>query len=140
MVPRGAEEIDTGDPGDGLTPPEPPQMTPRQLICWNVVMSILLKRNTTTQVEPPPVGLAGEPDEPLRLPSPFPELELEPRCSGRQWQFPQIWRDFEATSYSPITVVHQTNEQVFEERVVPPQVQEQSALLSAPDMAQPSLS
>jgi len=86
------------------------------------------------------VGLAGEPDEPLRLPSPFPEPEPEPRRSGRQRQFPRIWRDFEATSYSPITVVHQTNELVFEERIVPPQVQEQSALLSAPDMAQPSSS
>ena len=98
----------------------------------------LLRPNAIAQVEPLPAGLAGEHDEPLTQPTPSPEPELAPRRSGRQRQFPRIWRDFEATSYSPVTVVHQANELVFEERVEPPQEQEQSARLSAPDMAQPS--
>ena len=85
-------------------------------------------------------GMAGEPNEPLTGYTPSPEPELQPRRSGRKRQFPLIWRDFEATSYSPVTVVLQANEQVFEQRVEAPQPQEELALLTAPDMTQPSQS
>jgi len=98
-------------------------------------MYVLLRLKPTGQVGPTQEGLAGEPDEPPGSLTPPPDLEEQPRRSGRRRQFPQIWRDFEATSYSPVVMVPQVTEQVFEERVIPHTV---PTLLAPPDLAQPS--
>ena len=75
-------------------------------------------------------------EEPLGLPTPSPHgQEPPPRRSGRRRQFPQLWKEFEATSYTPVTDVPQATEHTFEERVEPHVA---PALLSAPNMAQPS--
>ena len=52
-------------------------------------------------------------------------------------RFPQLWRDFEATSYSPVITIGQVNEEAFEQRMDPPVTQE-PAVLARPDMSQPS--
>lgn len=87
-------------------------------------------------MEPPPAGLAEEPNRP---PTPMiqplaPEVLLRP--PGRLRRFPQRWRDFEATSYSPVVAVPQVTEQAFEARIEP---HVEPTLLSTPDLAQPSL-
>ena len=79
---------------------------------------------------------AHEFEEPLWLPTPTPDSqEPPPRRSGRRRQFPQLWKEFEATSYTPVTEVPQVTEHTFEERVEPHVA---LALLSPPSMAQPS--
>jgi len=60
------------------------------------------------------------------------------RRSGRVRQFPQRWREFEATSYDPATpTVPQVDEEAFERRIEDPVTQEPIAL-STPDMSAPS--
>ena len=60
------------------------------------------------------------------------------RRSGRVRQFPQRWRDFEATSYDPATpTVPQVDEEAFERRIEDPVIQAPLALLT-PDMSIPS--
>ena len=68
-------------------------------------------------------------------PSPSPAFQA--RRSGCVRQFPQRWRDFEATSYDPTTPIPPVNEEVFERRVEDPVTQEPNAL-STPDMSTPS--
>jgi len=86
-------------------------------------------------MEPPLEIPASELKHP-RLQTPPLEQEIQPRCSGRRRQFPQLWREFEATSYSLVTAVPQVTEQAFQDRIEP---YTKPALLSAPDMALPSL-
>ena len=71
-------------------------------------------------------------------PSPSPGLEPLPRCSGRARHFPQLWRDYEATSYSPVAGVPQVNEQVFKEQIESPPANAEPPLLSTPTMSTPS--
>lgn len=59
------------------------------------------------------------------------------RQSARVRRFPQIWRDFEATSYSPIATVTQVNEEEFERRLESPEVVLPEPLL-VPNMSAPS--
>ena len=67
--------------------------------------------------------------------SPGPELsEGRPR---RIRHFPQRWRDFEATSHTPVVGIPQVNEEVYEQRAEPPVIQQPMAL-STPDMSRPS--
>ena len=68
-------------------------------------------------------------------PSPLPASQA--RRSGRVRQFPQRWRDFEATSYDLTTPIPQVNEEMFEQRIEDPVTQEPIAL-STPDMSTPS--
>ena len=86
-------------------------------------------------MEPPLEIPASELEHP-RLQTPPPEQEIQPRRSGRRWQFPQLWREFEATSYSLVTAVPQVTEQAFQDWIEP---YTEPALLSAPDMALPLL-
>jgi hypothetical protein len=53
-------------------------------------------------------------------------------------RFPQRWRDFEATSHTPIAEVPQVNEDVYERRIEPPAVTQEPIALSTPDMSRPS--
>ena len=79
--------------------------------------------------------MAEELNRPPTPPIPPPALDTQPRRSGRHRQFPQLWRDFEATSYSPVTAIPQVTEQTFGERIEP---HVEPALLTTPNMAQPS--
>ena len=77
-------------------------------------------------------------DDPPRLPTPSPDLEPQPRRSQRRRQFPQLWKEFEATLYTPVMEVLQVDEQVYEGRVELPVVDEGPVMLATPDMARPS--
>ena len=58
------------------------------------------------------------------------------RQSTRARKFPRLWRDFEATSYSPVAAVPLANEEVFEQQLPPPPME--PAALITPDMSRPS--
>jgi hypothetical protein len=75
------------------------------------------------------------PESPVIPPPPGPAL-LEGR-PVRIRGFPQRWRDFEATSHTPIVELAQVNEEVYEQRIEP-QVVQQPIALSTPDMSRPS--
>ena len=77
-------------------------------------------------------------DRPPTSPSPSPGPELLPRHSGRVCHFLQLWRDYEATSYSPVVGVPQVNEQMFEEQVQSLSANTDPPLLSTPNMSTPS--
>lgn len=72
------------------------------------------------------------PSFPSRSPPPGPALP-EKRLS-RARRFPQLWRDFEATSYTPVVTVHQVNEEAFEQRT-DPSVAQEPAVLAMPDLS-----
>jgi len=72
-------------------------------------------------------------DDLPRLPTPSPEPEAQPRRSGRRRQFPQLWKEFEATSYMPVVEVLQVNEQIYEGQVELPMVDDEPVILSTPD-------
>jgi hypothetical protein len=74
------------------------------------------------------------PGSPVILPPPGPALpEGRPvRVRG----FPQRWRDFEATSHTPVVELAQVNEEVYERRIEP-QVVQQPMALSTPDISRP---
>jgi hypothetical protein len=77
----------------------------------------------------------GPPGSPMSSPSPGPGLpEGRP---VRIRRFPQRWRDFEATSHTPVVEVPRVNEEVYERRIEPPITQGPRALFT-PDMARPS--
>ena len=69
-------------------------------------------------------------------PPPHPGPELTTRRSARTRRFPQLWREFEATSYTPVAAIPLANEEVFEQQLPPP-LAEPAALIT-PDMSQPS--
>lgn len=72
-----------------------------------------------------------------------PPISLSPRSAlpekrpSRTRRFPQLWREFEATSYTPVVTVHQVNEEAFEQRTDPP-VSQQPAVLATPNLSGPS--
>ena len=82
----------------------------------------------TLQVEPP------EEEAPQIGPEPAPEPEPPQGRPVRVRRFPPVWKDYEATSYTPITTLAPVNEEIMEQRVEPSTIQEPVAL-SAPDMA-----
>ena len=68
---------------------------------------------------------------------PDPEPAPEPAQQGRPVRtrrFPRAWKDYEATSYTPITAIAPINEAIMEQRVAPSVAQDPKTL-SAPDMA-----
>jgi hypothetical protein len=75
------------------------------------------------------------PMSPIRSISPEPELPQ--RRPTRIRRFPQLWRDFEATSYTPVVTVGQVNEEAFEQRTASPVAQDLT-VLATPDMSRPS--
>lgn len=75
------------------------------------------------------------PASPVRSLSPGPDLPQ--RRPARIRRFPQLWRDFEATSYTPVVTIGQVNEEVFDERTASP-VALDSPALTTPDMSRPS--
>ena len=72
---------------------------------------------------------------PIRPLSPEPVLPQQRPTRIRR--FPQLWRAFEATSYSPVITIGQVNEEAFEQRIDLPATQEPT-MLATPDMSQPS--
>lgn len=58
------------------------------------------------------------------------------RRSARTRKFPRLWREFEATSYTPVTEIPLANEEVFEQQLQPPPAE--PAALIAPNMSRPS--
>jgi len=71
---------------------------------------------------------------PMQLgPEPIPEPPQGRPTRTRQ--FPRAWKDYEATSYTPITTLAPINEEVMEQRVEPSTALGPEAL-SAPDMAE----
>lgn len=72
---------------------------------------------------------------PIRSVSPEPELPQ--RRPTRIRRFPQLWKDFEATSYTPVVTVGQVNEEAFEQRTASPVAQDPT-VLATPDMSRPS--
>ena len=82
-------------------------------------------------LEEEPAETHPEPGGTQPGPEPMPEpLEGRP---ARIRRFPRAWKDYEATSYTPITTVAPVNEEVMEQRVEPPMPHRLEAL-SAPDM------
>ena len=73
------------------------------------------------------------------MPPPSPEPEPEPiqRRPARTRRFPPMWRDFQATSYTPVESIPQVNEEAFEQRIEQPVTQEPVAL-STPNLSEPS--
>lgn len=67
---------------------------------------------------------------------PSPEPVTLERRSGRTRHFPRLWRDFEATSYTPVEIPS-VNREVFNQRIEP-LTSEPPAALSAPDMSSAS--
>lgn len=76
--------------------------------------------------------LAEEPAE--TGPEPGPVLEHSQGRPTRIRRFPKAWRDYEATSYTPITTMDPVNEEIMEQRTESSIPQGPEAL-SAPDMA-----
>jgi len=81
-------------------------------------------------LEEEPPHLDPEPAEPD--PEPTPMSHGRP---ARTRRFPRAWKDYEATSYTPITTVLPVNEGIMERRVEPLVAQE-PGVLSIPDMAE----
>ena len=79
-------------------------------------------------------GPVGELPSVSPPPSPGPEPPV--RRSLRTRQFPRLWRDFEATSYSPVSAIPLANEEVFEQQLQPPPTG--PAALIAPDLTSQS--
>jgi hypothetical protein len=73
--------------------------------------------------------------------SPAPEPTIAPevpeRRSTRVRRFPPRWRDYQATSYSPVTTVPLVEEEAFQRQISPLEVVRPEQL-SAPDMSVPS--
>jgi len=78
---------------------------------------------------------ASPEEPPIALPSP--EEVIQERRSTRVRRFPQLWRDFEATSYSPIPGVEPVNEEAFEQQMESPATNLPIAL-TVPDVSQES--
>jgi len=70
----------------------------------------------------------------MTVPSPAPGPPARPTRIRR---FPQHWRDFEATSYTPITTAPQVNEEAFQQRIEPP-VTQGTTITSPPNITDPS--
>jgi len=90
------------------------------------------------QVEPSLEEPPRDFEEPPIAP-PSPEQVIQERRSARVRRFPQLWRDFEATSYSPIPEVEPVNEEAFEQRVESQAMNVPSAL-TVQDISQESVS
>jgi len=90
-----------------------------------------LSDTPTQQVEP----LEEEPGQPGHEPEPVPAPEPRQGRPARIRRFPRAWKDYEATSYTPITTVAPVNEEIMEQRAAPAIAQGPEAL-SAPDMAE----
>ena len=71
------------------------------------------------------------------IPSPSPEPAEPTGCPTHIRRFPTRWRDFESTSYSPVTAIPPVNEEVFEQWIEPVVVVQPEAL-STPNMSVPS--
>jgi Plavaka transposase len=76
------------------------------------------------------------PMSPILLPSSGPELPM--RRSTRTRKFPRGWRDYETTSYTPLPMMPQVNEELFEQRIEPPPVIQEPTALLTPDISKPS--
>jgi len=79
-----------------------------------------------------PLDPVGESSIP---PAPSPMSDPPVRRSGRARRFPPGWRDYEATSYTPV-VLPPVDEEVFEQQIEPPPAQPPA--LAIPDMSRPS--
>jgi hypothetical protein len=76
-----------------------------------------------------------EPSPPLQEQLPASSVDPPPRRSGRLRRFPQIWRDFEATSYTPVATMPPADVQMFDQRATTPEAERLSAILSPPDLS-----
>jgi len=81
--------------------------------------------------EPAQIDPESGPTQPSRGPTPEPPQG----CPARIRRFPRAWKDYEATSYTPITTVAPVNEEIMEQTVKPSIAQRPEAL-STPDMAE----
>lgn len=128
---RSEIELEDGDDGQMDHPQKTPRLSQVGVKYTSWLGSDEIKR--TEQNELLPEIQDGEASE-NPAPSPSPEPAPPPGRPTRIRKFPTIWKDYETTSYSPVTSIPPVNNELFEERIEPPVVVQPEAL-TTPNMS-----